>query len=236
VSATGAPSQPTQPDQEALRLEYAQLVRSSPDARRVTPVLRILDIVFATCGLLLLSPLLLAALAAVRVTGKPVLYRGRRVGRGGELFTMFKIRTLPPDAEQRLGRYLGSELTRLTSTEVTRIGAILRATKIDEVPQLWNVLRGEMSVVGPRPIRPAFFLELTAEIPAYWQRLVVRPGITGLAQLRMTRETSWEDKLAHDLEYIADRSVSLYLHVVLVTAWLLLTHPLRPEHRGLRLP
>jgi lipopolysaccharide/colanic/teichoic acid biosynthesis glycosyltransferase len=87
------------------------------------------------------------------------------------------------------------------------------------------VLAGHMSLVGPRPIRPAFFAELCQEIPQYWQRLVVRPGLTGLAQLRMTREMTWAEKLAHDLEYIADRSVSLYLSVILTTGWLLVFRP-----------
>jgi lipopolysaccharide/colanic/teichoic acid biosynthesis glycosyltransferase len=87
------------------------------------------------------------------------------------------------------------------------------------MPQLWNVLRGDMSIVGPRPIRPTFFEELAQEIPQYWQRLVVRPGLTGLAQTRMGREEAWAEKLAHDLEYIADRSVGLYLRVVFATAW-----------------
>ncbi|HEX2129350.1 MAG TPA: sugar transferase, partial [Solirubrobacterales bacterium] len=100
---------------------------------------------------------------------------------------------------------------------ITRVGRFLRHTSLDELPQLWNVLRGEMSIVGPRPIRPAFFEKLTEEIPQYWQRLVVRPGVTGFAQTRITREETWSDKLAHDLEYIADRSVTLYLQVVVAT-------------------
>ncbi len=78
-----------------------------------------------------------------------------------------------------------------------------------------NVLTGDMSVVGPRPIRPAFFEELCEEIPQYWQRLVVAPGMTGFAQLRITREDTWAEKLGHDLEYIADRSVGLYVRVIL---------------------
>ena len=82
-----------------------------------------------------------------------------------------------------------------------------------------------MSIVGPRPIRPAFFEELCAEIPQYWQRLVVEPGLTGFAQLRMTRETSWAEKLAHDLEYVADRSVHLYLRVCAATAWRIISSP-----------
>ena len=94
------------------------------------------------------------------------------------------------------------------------VGRALRFTHLDEVPQLINVLRGEMSIVGPRPIRPSFYEELLDRIPQYWQRLVVRPGVTGFAQTRMGREDAWTDKLVHDLEYIADRSVSLYMRVI----------------------
>ena len=181
-------------------------------------VLRALDIAISGTALLLLSPLLaLTALAIALTSGRPVFYHGARVGRAGELFLMYKFRTLAPDAEDRLGPYLGEELSRRTEEEVTRIGRILRRVHLDEVPQLWNVLRGDMAIVGPRPIRPAFFSELCAEIPEYWQRLVVRPGVTGFAQTRMTREESWADKLVHDMEYIADRSVGLYFSVLLAT-------------------
>lgn len=169
--------------------------------------------------LLVLAPLLaLTALAIALTSGRPVLYHGARVGRAGQIFLMFKFRTLAPDAETRLGPYYGEELSRRTEEEVTRVGRALRKVHLDEVPQLWNVLRGEMAVVGPRPIRPAFFTELCEEIPQYWQRLVVRPGVTGFAQTRVTREESWANKLAHDMEYIADRSVALYLRVLLATA------------------
>jgi lipopolysaccharide/colanic/teichoic acid biosynthesis glycosyltransferase len=184
----------------------------------VDAVLRGLDILISAALLLVLSPLLaLTALAIVLSSGRPIFYHGARVGRGGQLFRMYKFRTLRPDAEDRLGPYLGEELSRRTEEEVTRIGRVLRAIHLDEVPQLWNVLRGDMAVVGPRPIRPAFFTELCREIPQYWQRLVVRPGVTGFAQTRMTREESWADKLAHDMEYIADRSVPLYISVLLAT-------------------
>ncbi len=166
----------------------------------------------------------------------PVLYRGWRVGRGGHLFQMLKFRTLAPDAEQRLGPFLGPELTQLTQNEVTRFGRLLRASKLDELPQLLNVLRGDMSLVGPRPIRPAFFAELCAGIPQYWQRLVVRPGVTGLAQLRLTREMTWAEKLAHDMEYIADRSVGLYLSVIVTTVWLMVVRPANRRAALNRLP
>jgi lipopolysaccharide/colanic/teichoic acid biosynthesis glycosyltransferase len=184
----------------------------------VDRVLRLLDVLISSLTLLVLSPLLaLTAVAIALSSGRPVLYRGARVGRAGQLFRMYKFRTLKPDAERRLGPYLGEELSRRTEEEVTRIGRLLRKVHLDEVPQLWNVLWGEMAVVGPRPIRPAFFTELCEEIPQYWQRLVVRPGVTGFAQTRMTREESWADKLAHDMEYIADRSVPLYFSVLLAT-------------------
>jgi lipopolysaccharide/colanic/teichoic acid biosynthesis glycosyltransferase len=181
-------------------------------------VLRLLDVLISSAILLVLAPVLAAVAALIAITsGRPVFYRGARVGRAGAPFVMFKFRTLRPDAESRLGPYLGEELSRRTELEVTRVGRALRATHLDEVPQLWNVLRGEMAVVGPRPIRPAFFAELCEEIPQYWQRLVVRPGVTGFAQTRVTREETWANKLAHDMEYIADRSVGLYFSVLFAT-------------------
>jgi lipopolysaccharide/colanic/teichoic acid biosynthesis glycosyltransferase len=184
----------------------------------VDRALRFLDLAISGLALLVLSPLLgLTALAITLTSGRPVLYHGARVGRGGQLFLMYKFRTLKPDAELRLGPYYGEELSRRTEEEVTAVGRLLRKIHLDEVPQLWNVLRGDMAIVGPRPIRPAFFAQLCSEIPEYWQRLVVRPGVTGFAQTRMTREESWADKLVHDMEYIADRSVGLYFSVLLAT-------------------
>jgi lipopolysaccharide/colanic/teichoic acid biosynthesis glycosyltransferase len=188
------------------------------EPRLIDPVLRAVDFVLAVAALVVLWPVIVTAALGVRVDScGGVLYRGLRVGREGRIFTMFKFRTLRADAEERLGPYLGAELTRLTENEVTRVGRALRATHIDELPQLINVVLGDMSIVGPRPIRPAFFEELCAEIPLYWQRLVVRPGMTGFAQLRVTREMTWAEKLAHDLEYIADRSLGLYLRIVFET-------------------
>jgi lipopolysaccharide/colanic/teichoic acid biosynthesis glycosyltransferase len=166
-------------------------------------------------------------LAVLLTSGRPILYRGERVGRGGHIFTMLKFRTLKADAEQRLGPYLGEELVRRTQEEFTPIGKWLKATQLDEIPQFWNVLRGDMSLVGPRPIRPVFFDELAHELPAYWQRLTVRPGLTGLAQVRRGYETSMAEKLAHDLEWIADRSVRLYLRTVCATAWRVVKQSLR---------
>lgn len=212
-----APDPPASPS-ASFAARYAELAVERSVSRRVDIALRSLDIVISALALCLLSPVALAIAVAVRFTsGKPIFYRGPRVGRSGRIFTMIKFRTLVPDAETRLGPYWGPELDRRTHAEITRLGRVLRATQLDEVPQLWNVLRGDMSIVGPRPIRPAFFEQLCAEIPQYWQRLVVRPGLTGFAQTRMGREPSWAEKLAHDLEYVADRSVGLYLRVVVTT-------------------
>jgi lipopolysaccharide/colanic/teichoic acid biosynthesis glycosyltransferase len=186
---------------------YRRLAAETP-RRRIDVELRALDLVFATLfGIVLVPVGAVIGLAILITSGRPVLYRGERVGRGGHFFTMLKFRTLQRDAESRLGPYLGDELVRLTEAEYTRIGRWLKGSQLDEIPQLWNVLRGDMSFVGPRPIRARFFAELAAELPAYWQRLVVRPGLTGFAQVRRGYETSMAEKLAHDLEWIADRSV-----------------------------
>ena len=205
--------------EDTLVTGYASLARASP-RRRIDVELRILDVVFALVfGLLLLPVGAVIAFAILVTCGRPVFYRGERVGRHGHFFTMLKFRTLRRDAESRLGPYLGDELVRRTEAEYTPIGSWLKASQLDEIPQLWNVLRGDMSIVGPRPIRARFFTELAHELPAYWQRLVVRPGLTGFAQVRRGYETSMAEKLAHDLEWIADRSVPLYLRTILLTAW-----------------
>jgi lipopolysaccharide/colanic/teichoic acid biosynthesis glycosyltransferase len=199
----------------SLAEQYSVMASEDFAPRRVDVALRALDLLIAGSALIVLSPLLgLLALGILLTSGTPVLYRGQRVGRAGRIFTMYKLRTLRQGAEERLGNVYGEELSRRTEQEVTLVGKAARLTHIDEVPQLYNVVRGDMSMVGPRPVRPAFFYRLVEEVPQYWQRLVVRPGVTGFAQTRITREDSWEDKLIHDLEYIADRSIRLYLRVL----------------------
>jgi lipopolysaccharide/colanic/teichoic acid biosynthesis glycosyltransferase len=233
VAAAPSPS-------DSLILRFSELTDATQSRPR-DALLRALDILFAATFLLLTLPLTVPiALLVLLTSGWPLFYRGERVGRGGQVFEMRKFRTLRAGAEERLGPYLGEELVRRTRAETTRAGGWLRATQLDEIPQLLNVLRGDMSLVGPRPIRPRFFEELAAELPAYWQRLVVRPGLTGFAQVRRGYETSMAEKLAHDLEWIADRSVRLYLRTVASTALRVLlqflrglTRPVaRPRDRG----
>jgi len=213
---------------ESLATRYMELAQKTEDRRATDAQLRALDIALSGLFLLLSLPVTFVIAALVLATsGRPLFYRGERVGLGGRVFTMLKFRTLRRGAEARLGPYLGPELVARTRAETTRVGAWLRAAQLDEIPQLWNVLRGDMSLVGPRPIRPRFFEELATELPAYWQRLVVRPGLTGFAQMRRGYETSMAEKLAHDLEWIADRSVRLYLRTLGATAWRVLLQSLR---------
>jgi lipopolysaccharide/colanic/teichoic acid biosynthesis glycosyltransferase len=212
---------------DSLTQRFAELTEASPPRPR-DAVLRALDILLSAFFLLVSLPLSIPiAVANLVSSGRPLFYRGERVGRGGQVFEMLKFRTLKPGAEDRLGPYLGEELVRRTQAETTSFGGWLRKTQLDEIPQLLNVLNGDMSLVGPRPIRPRFFEELAAELPAYWQRLIVRPGLTGFAQIRRGYETSMAEKLAHDLEWIADRSVRLYLR----TLWATTTRLLRQLFR-----
>jgi len=213
--------------EDTLVTGYTRLAAESP-RRRIDVELRLLDLLFAALFTLVALPVMGAIALMIAVgNGLPVLYCGQRVGRHGHFFTIVKFRTLDRDAESRLGPYLGEELVRRTEAEFTTLGRWLRASQLDEIPQLWNVLRGDMSFVGPRPIRPRFFAELAHELPAYWQRLVVRPGLTGFAQVRRGYETSMAEKLAHDLEWIADRSVRLYLRTLVWTAFRVLRQTVR---------
>lgn len=219
-------------EHEALADRYERLAREAPVRPLVDLRLRVLDVLLSGLFLVLALPVSLVLAAAILLTsGGPLFYRGERVGRGGRVFRMLKFRTLDRGAEERLGPYLGAELVERTRAEYTPIGRWLRATQLDEIPQFWNVVRGDMSLVGPRPIRPLFFEELAEGLPAYWQRLVVPPGLTGFAQVRRGYETSMAEKLAHDLEWIADRSVRLYLRTLAATGWRVLRQSLAAVFR-----
>jgi lipopolysaccharide/colanic/teichoic acid biosynthesis glycosyltransferase len=156
---------------------------------------------------------------AVRLTSPgPVFYHQRRVGHHGRIFSVHKFRSMRQDAEAVSGPVWAS---KSGDPRVTRIGGFLRRTRMDEVPQLWNVLIGDMSIVGPRPERPEFVSDLTTQIPFYGQRHIVRPGITGWAQVRYTYGATAEDaleKLQFDLFYIKNLSIPLDFFIILATA------------------
>jgi sugar transferase (PEP-CTERM system associated) len=179
---------------------------------------RVVDLVASGMGLVVTLPLMAAIALAIRLTSSgPVMYHQRRVGRLGRIFTVHKFRTMRADAEATTGPVWAS---KEGDARVTPIGRWLRRMRLDELPQFWNVLKGEMSLVGPRPERPEFVEDLTRAIPYYGQRHVVRPGVTGWAQVRYTYGASTEDalqKLQYDLYYIKNSSLALDLFIIFDT-------------------
>jgi exopolysaccharide biosynthesis polyprenyl glycosylphosphotransferase len=171
----------------------------------------------ALIGTVLALPVMLVAAIAVRLTSRgPVLFRQTRVGLDGEVFTLYKFRSMYVDAEARTGAVWATK----NDPRVTWIGRWLRMLRIDELPQLWNVLRGEMSLVGPRPERPEFVKVLAEKIPYYRQRHCVKPGITGWAQINHKYGDTIEDtvtKLEYDLYYIKHLSVALDVYIIFHT-------------------
>jgi sugar transferase (PEP-CTERM system associated) len=178
---------------------------------------RTLDVVCASLLFLILSPVMLIVAALVRLTSPgPALYHQKRVGRHGHVFYVHKFRSMRTDAESKTG----AVWAQANDSRVTPIGRFLRRARLDEIPQLWNVLKGEMSLVGPRPERPEFVAELTEKIPFYGFRHVVRPGLTGWAQVRYTYGASVEDaleKLQYDLFYIKHLSIPFDVFVLFST-------------------
>jgi lipopolysaccharide/colanic/teichoic acid biosynthesis glycosyltransferase len=181
-------------------------------------------------------PVVAIAALAVKLTSRgPAFYTQVRVGRGGRHFTILKLRTMIHNCES----LTGPRWSMPGDPRVTPVGWLLRKTHLDELPQLLNVLRGEMSLVGPRPERPEFLPELEREVPGYGQRLTVRPGVTGLAQLHLPADTDVDSvrrKLAHDLFYIANAGPWLDLRLLACTACYALGVPFHFLRRVLGLP
>ncbi len=175
------------------------------------------EAVFALVLLVLTGPLLLAAMLLVKLTSRgPALYSQTRLGRWGKPFTIYKVRSMAHRCES----LTGACWSKPGDTRVTWLGRWLRRTHIDELPQLWNVLRGDMSLVGPRPERPEFVPQLEQSLPLYHVRLAVRPGVTGLAQVQLPPDTDLESvrlKLAYDLYYVHRTSCWLDLRIHLAT-------------------
>jgi lipopolysaccharide/colanic/teichoic acid biosynthesis glycosyltransferase len=160
--------------------------------------------------------MILAAVAIKLESAGPIFYRQPRLGQNGCVFILNKFRSMHQDAERDTGPVWSAE----RDPRITRVGAILRRTRLDELPQLFNVLIGDMSFIGPRPERPEFVAELQKEIPYYMERLAVKPGITGWAQVKYEYGSSVEDaveKLQYDLYYIKNLSLFLDLLIVLST-------------------
>jgi exopolysaccharide biosynthesis polyprenyl glycosylphosphotransferase len=199
------------------------LVMSLPRSRATEAASRLMDAVIATVLLVLLSPLfLVVAIAILLESGRPVFYRQRRVGAGGKTFDVVKFRSMRRDAEAMTGPVWAAE----DDPRVTRVGRFLRHHRIDELPQLWNVLRGSMALVGPRPERPHFFEVLRGDVPLFDLRTIVRPGLTGWAQIRLAYGSSTADartKLEYDLFYATRRSPWFDLAILFETVGVVLT-------------
>ena len=192
-------------------------------ARRLTrAVKRAQDVVFAMIGLVLSAPLMLLTALAVRLESPgPILYAQERVGERGRTFTLYKFRSMRTDAERGIPIW-----ARDRDERVTRVGRFLRITRLDELPQLWNVLCGDMSFVGPRPERPFFVEQLAEAIPFYRQRHAVKPGITGWAQVKYRYGASIEDareKLRYDLYYIKHMSIDFDITILFDTVKVILS-------------
>ena len=199
-------------------LKPSQLIFAEGFTARTTTrrLKRLLDVVVAGIGLFMAAPLMLLTAIAIKIDSRgPILYKQVRAGEFGQLFTILKFRSMKTDAEKG-----GAQFAKENDDRVTRVGRFIRRTRLDELPQLWNVLKGEMSMVGPRPERPVFIEQLEQQVPFFKQRLYVKPGVTGHAQVRCRYGASAEDmieKLQYDLYYIKSFSVMFDLSIIFDT-------------------
>jgi lipopolysaccharide/colanic/teichoic acid biosynthesis glycosyltransferase len=195
-----------------------------------------LDITIAIVLMVLTAPLVIVAMLLVRLTSKGwPIYSQERLGLDGRIFTIYKIRTMYNDCE----RLSGPRWSTPGDPRVTLIGRFLRSTHIDELPQLFNIMRGEMSLVGPRPERPMIAKQLERALPAYGQRLSVRPGVTGLAQVQLAPDTDLKSvrrKLACDLYYIDRATLWLDIRLIAATALGILRVPVAFTTHLLNIP
>lgn len=174
---------------------------------------RILDISLSFLMLLIFSPFMLIIAAAIKIEDRgPVFYRQKRVTKGGRVFEILKFRSMRPDAEKD-----GAKACTVNDDRITRVGHIIRAMRLDEIPQLINILKGDMSIVGPRPERVEHVEKYTAQLPEFAYRLRVRGGLTGYAQIYGKYNTGAEDKLKMDLMYIERQSLLLDLQLIFLT-------------------
>jgi lipopolysaccharide/colanic/teichoic acid biosynthesis glycosyltransferase len=196
----------------------------------------VIEFIVAAVLLVLASPVILVIALLTKLTSRgPALYTQTRVGLGGRTYTIIKIRTMTHNCE----RLSGARWSAPNDSRVTPFGRFLRRTHLDELPQLWNVLRGDMSLIGPRPERPEFIPALEKALPYYRQRLLVRPGVTGLAQVQLPADRDLEDvrrKLSYDLYYVREASFWLDVRIMACTALHMAGVPYRALRKLFRLP
>ncbi|MGN1081596.1 MAG: sugar transferase [Acutalibacteraceae bacterium] len=169
-------------------------------------------------GIILLVPMLIISLLIFMDSPGPILFRQERLGKDGKPFTMYKFRSMYVDAEEN-----GPKWAEKNDRRCTRVGRVLRRSRLDELPQLWNIMRGDMSFVGPRPERAYFYDKFETYIHGFRSRLSVRPGLTGLAQVCGGYDLKPEEKIKYDLEYIQNRSLGMDLRCIFKTVRLIFT-------------
>lgn len=185
---------------------------------------RAFDVAFAAVGLLVLAPVIFAIAAAIKLDSPgPVFYRQERTARFGETFTVAKFRSMAANAEEETGARLSDEDAGGIDPRVTRVGRILRKTHLDEIPQLTSVLVGDMSVVGPRPERPSLESELKQDGLRWEKRWLLKPGLTGLAQINEATSAEPDEKLFYDLLYVENQSLRYDCKIVAVQLWIVFT-------------
>ena len=206
------------------------------EASSYAPLKAKLDFLLALALLIVTAPVMFVAAVLTALMSKgPMFYAQVRLGQGGRPFQIYKIRTMIDGCEKKSGPRWSTP----GDARITPLGAFLRRTHIDELPQLWNVLRGDMSLIGPRPERPEFIVGLEKAIPRYRERLNVRPGISGLAQVLLPPDTDLDSvrlKLTYDLLYVERCSLSIDLRILLGTACALVNLPFAVPRVLFRLP
>lgn len=197
----------------ASTLENSLEIISGEKRTFYTVIKRIIDIIFSLIALIITFPgIILFSILIKLETPGPVFFLQERVGLNGRYFTIIKLRSMGIDAEKN-----GAKWAEKNDPRVTKVGAFIRKTRIDEIPQLWNVLIGEMSLIGPRPERPMFTASFNDEIPGFVERLKVKPGITGWAQINGGYDISPKEKLELDLYYIKKLSFWLDINILIKT-------------------
>lgn len=195
-------------------------------------VKRVFDVIISLVGLIALAPVMVAVAITIKLDdGGTVLYKQKRTTTFGGTFDVYKFRTMVVDAERETGPVLSSGDVGGVDTRVTNIGRILRRTHLDEIPQLWLILKGDMSVVGPRPERPALDDDIQGDVFEWRKRWFVKPGLTGLAQVNGVGSDNPDEKVRYDLEYVRRQSVNLDVKIVIRQIWAVLTGLAPPLRR-----